>query len=374
MLRTAPLRATRLLVVALASITAVALPVGSARSAAAATSGTAAATARPVVVLYGDSIAVQTAPALRERLGDAYDVQVRAFPGAALCDYLHQIDQDLQRYAPAMVLLDFGGNTFTPCTRVDGSIATAEQRLARYDADAQAVADRLAPLGIPLVLVGMPPEADAATAPAALQPLWDQVAARNRDLGRDVSSFDAGTAVAGPGGSWADRLPCLPDEGPAQGCEGGTIRVRADDGHHFCPARSNPFTGVCSTWSSGGRRYADAIARFVTDHLGGAPFGAMRATSPARAQVQVSGWAIDPLGGGSPIYVRAEVDGTPTAVGALAATPVPAVRATYRSEGASHGFDLSLDVARGHHTVCVTAFPVDGPPTAQLGCQELTVR
>jgi len=57
------------------------------------------------------------------------------------------------------------------------------------------------------------------------------------------------------GNVYTQTMPCLPDEGPAHGCDaGGLIAVRALDGVHFC---NGP--GACAGYSSGSRRYAQAI-------------------------------------------------------------------------------------------------------------------
>ena len=74
-----------------------------------------------------------------------------------------------------------------------------------------------------------------------------------------VEYVDAGRAVV-EGDRFTATLPCLPSEGPAEGCVDGRIRVRALDGVHFCPVREGPGTDHCPVYSSGAVRFGLAMA------------------------------------------------------------------------------------------------------------------
>ena len=94
--------------------------------------------------------------------------------------------------------------------------------------------------------------------------MYRQVAAET-----GATYVDAGAAVL-ENGRFTETLPCLPGEGPAQGCRHGEIQVRAADGAHFCPDVIYPPgdpAGACAVWSSGAFRFGAAMARPVVTFL-----------------------------------------------------------------------------------------------------------
>jgi hypothetical protein len=85
------------------------------------------------------------------------------------------------------------------------------------------------------------------------------------DIGH-VRYSPAGDTVAGDDRAYESRLPCLDDEGPEQGCDGGQITVRSADRIHFCPS------GIigreaCPEYSSGALRYGQEMARVAAQAL-----------------------------------------------------------------------------------------------------------
>ena len=140
---------------------------------------------------------------------------------------------------------------------------------ARYRHDARQLIDAVAPTGVPLLFVSAPPPPPYGT-PHTTNAVLSQVVASEAAQGRDVTWADAGQALAGPHGGWTKTLPCLPQEGAAQGCRNGSIVVRSSDGLHFCPGRWESrglHHGRCSTYSSGALRYGSAIAAAVEKRL-----------------------------------------------------------------------------------------------------------
>jgi hypothetical protein len=186
---------------------------------------------RGPVIMYGDSLLEQATPYVRTT------DQVRAFGGTALCDWVDKIAQAAALEQPSVMVVEFSGNNLTPC--MSGYDTTAEIR-AKYEADAAELKRRVD--GVPILWVGPPAFRDReAPTLGAFDP--------------EPLFVDAGAAVLRDG-KYTEALPCLPDEGPEQGCVNGRIRVRAPDGVHF----GTPASG----YESGGRRFAEAIDEAVT--------------------------------------------------------------------------------------------------------------
>lgn len=229
--------------------------------------------ARPIVVLYGDSLAWEARHTFVEAFADRPDVDVvvHTFGGTAICDWLDQMARDAATLRPGAVVVEFSGNNFTPCMQ-DGAGAglTGAAYLDRYRADAATVIATFAPIGAQVLFAGGPLTRAAAERGdgQALNAMYARLAGAH-DAVRYV---DAGAAVLDDG-EWAATLPCLPFEP----CTGGTDAagvpvnvVRAPDGIHFCPAAADAVRGVtgdCPVWSSGAFRYGAALAQPVLDHL-----------------------------------------------------------------------------------------------------------
>jgi hypothetical protein len=98
------------------------------------------------------------------------------------------------------------------------------------------------------------------------------------------------------------------------------------------------------------------------------PIGNVHDVSPGPAGLHVAGWTIDPDTASS-IDVHIYVDNAFAQV-LTASGSRPDVSAAYPGYGSMHGFDLTILVAAGPHTVCVYGINV-GPGTVngQLGCR-----
>ena len=106
-----------------------------------------------------------------------------------------------------------------------------------------------------------------------------------------------------------------------------------------------------------------------------AAVGQLESLSVGAGSIETIGWAYDPDAPTSPVTVTVDVDGSPatSAQAQLARPDVPQLGAT---EGPDHGFDLTLPVTVGSHSVCVSAAKVAagaGDPVTQLGCQTVSV-
>ena len=72
---------------------------------------------RPVVVLYGDSLAWESREHFAAAFAGRTDVQVhtRTLGGTAICDWLDVMRADAVELAPGAVVIEFSGNALTPC-------------------------------------------------------------------------------------------------------------------------------------------------------------------------------------------------------------------------------------------------------------------
>jgi hypothetical protein len=232
---------------------------------------------RPVVVLYGDSLAWESRESFTEAFADRPDVDVytRTFGGTAICDWLDEMAADVASLAPGIVVVEFSGNSFTPCMQdASGVPVTGPAITERYAVDAATVISTFAPIGTHVVFAGAPVSGPTSAAVGRMNDLYREVAA-----GHDgVWYADAGGAVLADD-SYTITLPCLSSEP----CEGGYNSdglpvnvVRAPDGVHFCPVSGDAVQGVtdkCPVWSSGAYRYGRALAQPVIEALGGSTIG-----------------------------------------------------------------------------------------------------
>lgn len=184
------------------------------------------------VLMYGDSLLESAARYVRST------DQVRALGGTALCDWVDNMAKAAAVEQPSVMVVQFVGNNLTPC--MDGYDTPGQVR-AKYDADATALKQRV---DVPILWVGPP---QFRNGPPPTKGLFDS----------ERRFVDAGAAVLDDG-NYAATLPCLPDEGPGEGCTAGNrISVRAPDGAHFGT------TG--SSYLAGARRFANAIDEAVND-------------------------------------------------------------------------------------------------------------
>ena len=230
---------------------------------------------RPVVVLYGDSLAWESRESFTEAFADRPDVDVytRTFGGTAICDWLDEMAADAASIGPGIVVVEFSGNSFTPCMQdASGVPVTGPAITERYAVDAATVISTFAPIGTHVVFAGAPVSGPTSAAVGRMNDLYREVAASHDG----VWYADAGAAVLSDD-SYTITLPCLSSEP----CEGGYNSdglpvnvVRAPDGVHFCPVSGDAVQGVtddCPVWSSGAYRYGRALAQPVIDALAATP-------------------------------------------------------------------------------------------------------
>ena len=104
----------------------------------------------------------------------------------------------------------------------------------------------------------------------------------------------------------------------------------------------------------------------------GPPIGQVDSVGWQGGSARVRGWAIDP-DVAAPVDVHVYVDGVNSAV-VSASGSRPDVGAVYPAYGSNHGYDVSVPVGPGSHTVCVYAINVPAPAVnPQLGCRTVVV-
>ncbi|HEX6166871.1 MAG TPA: hypothetical protein VFZ30_08795 [Acidimicrobiales bacterium] len=223
-----------------------------------------------LVVLYGDSLSAEAAPAFVDELARITDAEVvvRAVPAEAPCDAHDEMQDDLA-LRPTVVVIQFVGNSATRCTLdPDGDRLEGRALVDRTVQDVRAATEMFATNGSRVVLVGGPdvpglpgnPGLGVAEAYNGLVNEW-----AGRDLGR-VRYADAAATVTGPDHAFTETLPCRSDEGEAEGCRDGRVVVRSEDRIHFCPgAASGP---ACPVPSPGARRFGLEMARVTRMALG----------------------------------------------------------------------------------------------------------
>ena len=213
------------------------------------------------VVLFGDSLAAQATPYFREALTGSgrVTVETKASAGTAICDALAEMKRTVSSFRPDVAVVEFSGNTLTPCMRDSAGIPlTGVGLVDRYRRDADRATRLLDRYGATVYWVGVPPDRDP-----SLSAITVGVNAIYRDLVNrfpHVRFVDAGAALTDHG-RYVDVLPCVPNEPCVGGIVDGvrTNRVRSPDGIHFCPLDVSEKAG-CPVWSSGGFRFGTSMA------------------------------------------------------------------------------------------------------------------
>lgn len=386
--------------------------------------GLTACTPKPIILVYGDSLVVQSQESISFLFGDSYDVRIVAQGGSAICDFATRIVDDARGLRPKMSIIAFSGNSITPCmVPPAGTQRNDEWTASKYEADVTSVVSQLAALATPVVLVGGPPGLADAVEPTssthlgvdatetvdaetgAISPLNDppppevwavgqlpvgsvsveavpnaayqRVAATFASRGARVLYVDGGMNLRSPDGGWTKVEPCYSFEANAGLCQAGLIHVRAPDLRHFCPGTffENAIpVPTCSEWSSGSWRYALAItgAGGFLDRPTAGSLDMAVAVGPER--LFVGGWAFDPDGGTSPTQVHVYVDDIATVL--VADQSRPDVGAVFPWAGPAHGFSAVIDAAPGVHQVCAWALNFFGPDAGQhvrFGCRVVDV-
>ena len=224
------------------------------------------------VAVYGDSLAQQAQPYFK-RLMAAEDTSNTTYyashGGTAPCDWLGRMRTTAKTTHVEAVMLEFSGNATTPCM-ADVRYYTPAY-YAKYRADTMAAIGIWVRTGAHVFLVGAPvtrEQQESVPNWDALNRQYAQIAAA--DPGH-VTFVDAGLAVEGPGGTYAQTLPCYIGE-PCTGPVVDGVRsniVRSADGVHFCPVAE--VRESCRAYAAGAFRFAAAMVHGLVTAPGPAP-------------------------------------------------------------------------------------------------------
>ena len=157
----------------------------------------------------------------------------------------------------------------------------------------------------------------------------------------------------------ADIAAAWPDPGGAHGFD--ELVTVAPGTHTVCVAVLDRVGGSPTT-SLG--------CRTVT--VGGNPVGVVESVKPAPGGIRVIGWALDPDTAG-PVDMHVYVDGVGRA-NVPADRPRTDIARAFPGWGDAHGFDITIPVGPGAHTVCTYAINIGpgGAVSPMLGCRSVT--
>jgi len=220
---------------------------------------------KPLVILYGDSLAWEAQDAFVNAFAGMPGVQVltRTYGGTAICDWFDIMEADVQNIRPTAVLIEFAGNPGPSC--VGG-----QDPLTKYREDAQHVVGIFNSQGIHTYFVSPPKQVPVGgtttESPDPWREMYFQVA-----LDNSTRFADAGHSVYNFGvGAWTFTLPCNSPTEP--GCTNGSVQVRdPSDGLHFCPDRMGGPLVDCPGYGGyvpGAFRYGTSMAAIVASQLG----------------------------------------------------------------------------------------------------------
>jgi hypothetical protein len=229
------------------------------------TTTVAAVTFKQTVVFYSDSLGWEAKEALADRLADSgIGLDYHGYPGMALCDYVKEIPAAARTVGAPLVVVEFSGNVFTPC--MEG--VPPDEVFKKYRADGEQLLLSLDGEAATLMFASAPIPLDIRRQTAEINNAWSELATLYPSK---VKFVNAAEAVHGPDGKPAMFLPCLNSETAEMGCTDGQIKVRSDDGIHFCPTNNpDPKKFNCTAkYASGAVRYAYAMADGIVAALNG---------------------------------------------------------------------------------------------------------
>ena len=157
----------------------------------------------PKVILYGDSLSVESGQYFKERLeaGGIAQGVVRAGTNTAICDWFDEMEADVQNIRPTAVLIQFTGNPAPAC--VGGQDA-----LTKYREDAERTVGIFNSQGVHTYFVSPPKQVPVGSSapenPDPWREMYFQLALDNNtrfaDAGHSLYNFGAG--------AYTFKLPC----------------------------------------------------------------------------------------------------------------------------------------------------------------------
>ncbi len=205
-------------------------------------------------MLYGDSLAQQAANYLRFFYAQdkGRPLTVRAMGGTAPCDWVGIIEADLKATPkPRAVMLEFYGNSFTPCmggqsapTVIEGHPIGGDEFLAVYRDSFDRILRAATAAKIQVTWVVPPVRPGTDPAPGLNETLADMARRRGWKV------VDGSASVATSTGAWTRTKACATWETAEDGCEAGQIPVRDDSRVHFWFTDDTGYSPGAMRWAS----------------------------------------------------------------------------------------------------------------------------
>ncbi len=222
------------------------------------------APAKPTILIYGDSLTVQSKDEVRDlNAGSGYRVVFRAEPGTAMCDFVERAAFDNVMLHPARVVLAFTGNTAT-CAReafakggAAGATALYERSLRQMRASFPALTMTLL---IPPATHNLPNGWFPFNGDPQLVAMYERV---GRELHMNVNT-DADTWLT-PNHVYRQKAPAFP--------HGSLVDVRLSDGVHLTDEGVRYYAVALLEQSAGdyARAHADTVGASATSKSAMAP-------------------------------------------------------------------------------------------------------
>jgi hypothetical protein len=188
-----------------------------------------ASSAKPVVLIYGDSLTVISESQAQFLLGGQYTLVFRAAGGTALCDWVSESPWDKARFHPAKVVIAFTGNDLSRCAAHAYAAGGETALVANYGNALQLMHAVFA--GTPMSVLAAP--ASRPASPGRPAPINGDVRLDHKyhelciRLGMHYDTRADDTLT--PGHRFAWKRPAFPGNGPL-------VTVRRSDGVHVTPA------------------------------------------------------------------------------------------------------------------------------------------
>jgi hypothetical protein len=181
--------------------------------------------AKPVMLVFGDSVTVLSEPAAQYLLGGKYTLVFRAAGGSALCDFVAESAWDKAFYHPAKVVVAFTGNNLSPCAAHAYGAGGEPALVANYRTALQRMHATFA--GTPMSVLAAPASRPATPGHPALPNGDPSLNAMYRELcGQLGMHYDTrADDTLTPGHRFAWQRPAFPGTGPL-------VTVRRSDGVH----------------------------------------------------------------------------------------------------------------------------------------------
>jgi len=194
---------------------------------------------RKHLILYGDSLSVESGPYLGAAITKRGKVSFtnRAESGTAPCDWKGTINKDIKNLVPDAAVIEAFGNNNSWCQVGAGGLRPTMDSPAywkMYKTDLLRTV-RLFPRSTRVILVSAPAArndlAHGSSHKARMLSTMKEIASRYRN----VTAYDAGAKIEAPVGHFVRFMPCATPGPCPDHPKVGSAVVRAFDGLHFCP-------------------------------------------------------------------------------------------------------------------------------------------